>query len=283
MSPRAFPPSFGGPSPRSRCTVPWCVPAGTRSRLLPCSVGTSTSAPRIASGIVSGTSTSTLSPLRRKTGLSLTCVTTNRSPDGPLFGPGPPLPASRTREPSRTPGGMLTLYRFVVRTTPSPRHVGHGSSITVPAPPQRVHGCEIENRPWPCDSSPRPWQRGQTFGDVPGFAPVPWQVVHRDGDGTASGTWVPVIASSKEIVTSASRSAPFSGRVRAPAGPAVPPARLNRFERMSPNPPAASKPPKPPWPAVPAPVLGPPPRPPEPKKIPPRSYCLRLSGSPTMS
>ena len=35
-----------------------------------CSVGTSTSAPRIASGIVSGTSTSTLSPLRLKTGLS---------------------------------------------------------------------------------------------------------------------------------------------------------------------------------------------------------------------
>ena len=43
-------------------------PAGTRSVLRPLSVGTSTSAPRSASGIVSGTSTSTLSPLRLKTG-----------------------------------------------------------------------------------------------------------------------------------------------------------------------------------------------------------------------
>ena len=47
---------------------------------------------------------------------------------------------------------------------------------------------------------------------------------------------------------------------------------------MSPKPPA-SKPPKPPCPA-PVPAPG---RPPEPKKIPPRSYCLRLSASPTMS
>ena len=45
---------------------------GTRSFLVPCSVGTSTSAPRIASVTVIGTSTSKLSPLRRNTGDSST-------------------------------------------------------------------------------------------------------------------------------------------------------------------------------------------------------------------
>ena len=40
--------------------------------------------------------------------------------------------------------------------------------MIAPVPPQREHGWEIENSPWPCDSMPRPWQRGQTFGSVPG-------------------------------------------------------------------------------------------------------------------
>ena len=70
MSPRPEPPSFDGPSPRSRWTVPCLVPAGTRRRLEPFSVGTSTTAPSSASGIVSGTSTSRLSPTRLNTGES---------------------------------------------------------------------------------------------------------------------------------------------------------------------------------------------------------------------
>ena len=76
MSPRPLPFSRGGPSPRRRWTVPCLVPAGTRSRFEPDSVGTSTVAPRIASGIVIGTSTSTFSPLRLKIGESPTRVTT---------------------------------------------------------------------------------------------------------------------------------------------------------------------------------------------------------------
>ena len=56
--------------------MPCCVPAGTRSFFAPFSVGTSTVAPRIASAIVSGTSTSRLSPLRLKTGDGRTRVTT---------------------------------------------------------------------------------------------------------------------------------------------------------------------------------------------------------------
>src|SRR3954468_7631753 len=101
--------------------------------------------------------------------------------------------------------------------------------MTVPAPWQRVHGCEIENRPWTCDSRPRPWQRGQTFGSVPGLAPVPWQVVHRDGAATVSGTCAPSSAWSNEIVTSASRSVPraASGRRAPPFAP--PPKRVPRM------------------------------------------------------
>ena len=67
-------PSLGGPSPRRRWTVPCAVPGGTRRVLTPSSVGTCTSAPRNASGMLSGTSTSKLAPLRLNTGESVTWV-----------------------------------------------------------------------------------------------------------------------------------------------------------------------------------------------------------------
>src|SRR5438270_2815709 len=176
MSPLLFPPSRGGPSPRSRWTVPCLVPGGTLSRFEPLSVGTSTTAPRIASGIVSGTSTSRLSPTRLKTGDSWTRVITYRSPGWEPRGPASPLPASRIRLPSLTPAGMLTRSRFTVLCAPDPPHVGHGSSITVPVPWQLEHGWAIEKIPWLSVSTPRPPHTGHTFGVVPGFAPVPWQV-----------------------------------------------------------------------------------------------------------
>src|SRR3954449_4935932 len=182
MSPRALaprpPPRRGGPSPRRRCTVPLLVPGGTRSFLRPLSVGTSTSAPRIASGMVSGTSTSRLSPLRVKIGDGDTWVMTYRSPGAPPLRPASPLPASRTRLPSLTPAGMLTRYFLTAFCAPVPAHVAHGSSMTAPEPPHFEHGVEIENSPWPWDSIPRPWHLGHTRGLVPGLAPVPWQVGH---------------------------------------------------------------------------------------------------------
>ena len=46
MSPRPRAAGFGGPSPRSRWTVPCWVPAGTRIRFVPLSVGTSIVPPR---------------------------------------------------------------------------------------------------------------------------------------------------------------------------------------------------------------------------------------------
>src|ERR671917_1648400 len=250
MSPRLEPlPSEGGPSPRRRWTVPCLVPPGTRSFFVPCRVGTSTSAPRIASAIVIGTSTSRLSPLREKIGDSPTLQTTNRSPEGPPRRPASPLPGSRIREPSFTPGGMLTRYFLSSRSRPSPAQVGHGSSITVPEPPQRLHGRVIENRPWPSDSTPRPWQTGHTAGAVPGRAPVPRQVPQAAWVATETGTCAPSTACSKDRETVVSRSRPRSapGRVRAPPRPAV---VLKMFDRMSENEPKS---------ALPAPAPAPPP------------------------
>src|SRR3954470_3005811 len=106
---------------------------------------------------------------------------------------------------------MLTRYFLTVLVAPVPAHVGHGSSMTVPLPPQREHGCEIENRPWPCDSTPRPWQTGQIVGLVPGLAPVPWHVTHVWEVGTDTESWAPSIAWSKLSRTSVSRSRPRVG------------------------------------------------------------------------
>ena len=125
---------------------------------------------------------------------------------------------------------------------------------------------------------PRPSQRGQTFGVVPGLAPVPWQVGQVACIGTCSGTCAPETAWSKVIETCASRSRARFGRARcAPRAPrrrrAAPP---NRLERMSPiEAPSKSKLPKPPKPPPgPAPVANGPV---------PLSYCLRFSGSPSTS
>src|SRR5918997_5054157 len=266
MSPRLEPlPSEGGPSPRRRWTVPCLVPPGTRSFFVPCRVGTSTSAPRIASVTVIGTSTSKLSPLRRKTGDSSTRLTTKRSPAGPPRNPASPLPGGRIREPSLTPAGMLTLYFLSSRVRPWPWHVWQGCSITVPEPPQRPHGRVIENRPWPSDSTPRPWQTGQTAGVVPGRAPVPRQGPQATWVATDTGTCAPATAWSNDSETLVSRSRPRSvaGRVRV-----RPPPVLKMPERMS------EKPPKSAAVAPPAPPAAPPPNGPDPANSPPRSYFL---------
>src|SRR3954471_17456265 len=105
----------------------------------------------------------------------------------------------------------------------------------------------MEKSPWPCDSMPRPWQRGQTFGDVPGFAPVPVHVEQTAEVDTLSGTCAPSTACWKLMVAEASRSRPRSGRGCDEVPPPRPDARPKRSDRMSPKPPA-SKPPAPPPP-----------------------------------
>src|SRR3954470_14542509 len=130
--------------------------------------------------------------------------------------------------------------------------------MTVPQPPQREHGRVIENRPCPWDSTPRPWQTGQTIGSVPGSAPVPRQVGHGVWLVTATGTWAPVTACENEIETSVSRSRPRSAcglvRVPVPLPPKRPVACPKRSDRMSEKPPmsAPPAPPAAPGPAGPA-------------------------------
>ena len=138
--------------------------------------------------------------------------------------------------------------------------------MIVPEPWQRWQGWEMENSPWPCDSTPRPWQTGQTTGCVPGSAPVPRHVGQAACVATETGTCAPSTACSNESETVVSRSRPRScaGRVRAP--PPRPP-WLKIPDRMSENEPK-SAPAAPP--APPAPANG---------FIPPRSYFLRFSSS----
>ncbi len=144
----------------------------------------------------------------------------------------------------------------------------------MPVPLQREHGRVIEKTPWPWASTPRPLQTGQTFGDVPGRAPDPRQVVHAAWVATETGTCAPSVACSKDSVTVVSRSLPRSdtGLVRV-----RPPPVLKMPDRMSENEPksAAVAPP----PAASRRRTGARPA----KTEPPRSYFLRLSGSPRVS
>ena len=64
----------------------------------------------------------------------------------------------------------------------------------MPEPWHLEQGWEIEKIPWLWASIPRPSQAGQTFGLVPGLAPVPLQVGHGCEVGIASGTWDPFTA-----------------------------------------------------------------------------------------
>ena len=200
----------------------WC-PAGTRSFFEPYSVGTSTVG-----------AADRLGDRDRDLDLDVLALALEHRRVGhagdhvevagrPAARPGSPLPASRTRLPSRTPGGIVTRYRLTVCVAPDPRQVGQGSSMTVPLPPQCEQGWEIENRPWLSASTPRPWHPGQISAVVPGLAPVPWQVGHGADVGTASGTCAPSIDCSKVMPTSVSRSRPGWPRWRAPPRP--PPGR----------------------------------------------------------
>ena len=55
-----------------------------------------------------------------------------------------------------------------------------------PAPPHCGQGWLIEKKPWLWASMPRPSQRGQVTGLVPGLAPLPWQVWQRSAFGTVT-------------------------------------------------------------------------------------------------
>jgi hypothetical protein len=104
-------------------------------------------------------------------------VTMYRSPGGPPFTPGSPLPWSRMREPVSTPPGILTAMRSVPNVAPRPPQVRHASRPILPFPRQRGHASEVRRRPRPA-RRPFPPQSGQASSGLPGLAPDPRQASH---------------------------------------------------------------------------------------------------------
>src|SRR3712207_8830156 len=141
------------------------------------------------------------------------------------------------RWPSLTPAGIRTVIVRVWVVTPLPAQVGQGSSTTWPVPRQLRHGSEKANAPWLRLVTPAPWHTGQVCGEVPGRAPLPWQVGHVPGLCMRSGTVTPRTASSNERVASVSTSWPRAGPdaawLRARAEPAPAPDRKSGVEGKS--------------------------------------------------
>src|ERR1700760_2101903 len=152
---------------------PSVVPLGTRTPTLPSSVGTESVVPSASSLKLTGTVTVRSSPSRANTLSDLTCTVTNRSPDGAPRRPASPWPASLIRWPSSTPGGIRTLIVRVRVVTPVPLHSSQGCSMIDPLPRHSVHGSEKPKAPWLRLITPAPLHVGQTFGLVPGLAPLP--------------------------------------------------------------------------------------------------------------
>src|SRR5256712_3583152 len=131
------------PFPRSRNTLPLCVPDGIFIVTFPSSVGPSMVAPSAAWVKLMGTSQMTSVSSRMKIGCSWTCTTTYRSPGGPPLSPDSPSPVSLSRVPVSTPGGTFTVSTLSVSTLPAPRQVMHGSVMTLRS---EEHTSELQSR-----------------------------------------------------------------------------------------------------------------------------------------
>src|ERR671925_1798029 len=99
------------------------------------------------------------------------------------------------------PGGMSTVIRFSTRTSPLPRHVGHGCEGTVPLPRHTGHGRLTAKPPCPNETVPRPLHSGQVLTVAPLAAPVPPHVGQTSGIANVIGTAPPSAATRKGIVT----------------------------------------------------------------------------------
>jgi hypothetical protein len=96
-----------------------------------------------------------------------------------------------------TPPGILIWSLRSTVTWPSPPQSLQGVATMRPVPWQRPQvRATLKNPCWNV-TWPRPPQDAQVVGEVPGAAPLPWQVAH----GSARGIWmwvsVPKTASSK--------------------------------------------------------------------------------------
>lgn len=270
------------PRPLTRNTLPDDVPGGIRMLTgSPITVGTFTLVPSAASAKVTGTTSVMSRPRRPNRRSGLTCTTTNRSPAGPPFLPGPPRPFSRMRWPSSTPAGMRTFTSRLRRTAPDPEHWVQGSVTIEPRPPQATHGDENEKNPWLSSLTPRPPHWAHIWGVDPGRDPLPPHTGHPTSDVSWMVVVSPEMASVNPRVSSASRSLPRRG----PEPWGAPPPRRPPPNRLPNNPPMSSAlklapaPPKPPGPPAPP---GPP-KPPMGPSLRTSSYSVRLASSPSTS
>ena len=214
------------PLPLTRWRLPGCVPGLMRSVTVgPSSVGTAMSAPSAASAKVTGTRTVRSLPVRPNRGCGRDVDLDEQVAGRAAVAPGRAAPLEPDRLAVGHAGGDARLHLAgAASRRRMPRHVGHGSSITVPAPPQRRHGVENENRPWLSSMTPRPPHCGHSFGVVPGRAPEPWHVEHWASLVRCSVVVMPRAASTKSSVSSAWTSAPRRGPTPDAAPPPRPPA-----------------------------------------------------------
>ena len=159
-------------------------------------------------------------------------TSTYRSPAGPPPGPTSPCAASRTRMPSPTPAGILTLISRRARTRPSPPQRWHGSGMTSPTPAHTGHGRDVMT--WPSSerctvcTSPWPSQVSQVTGVESPCVPLPWHRSHRIAVSTVTCLVTPVAHSDRSSRIRSSESEP--GRTR-PIGPR----RCRRRRRRTPR------------------------------------------------
>ena len=139
-----------------------------------------------------------------------------------------------------------------------------------PWPAHSGHGCWIEKKPWLSESTPRPPQRGHTRGEVPGFAPEPAagpaRLGRRDRDGDLGAAHRLVEAQLNLGLEVAARAAPRRRAAAAREELAEDVAEVGGEAAAREAPRAARPPPGPPKP-----------------NMPPASYCLRFSGSESVS
>ena len=163
---------------------------------------------------------------------------TNKSPGGPPLRPGAPRPLIRMRVPSSMPAGTRTLTSRFRISTPVPRQVPQACSIIAPRPPHAEHGTENANPPWFVSATPRPPHCVQRFGEVPGRAPEPVQVLHTASLVKCKLVVRPLAASTKSMDNEASRSDPRCGPTPAPLR--RPPPNICPSKSLSPPAPAMS-------------------------------------------
>src|SRR3989338_5668644 len=113
----------------------------------------------------------------------------------------------------------------------------YGLVICFPSPRQRGQVLRSVKNPCETRTSPCPPQSGQMVGRLPAAAPLPWQSSQRSCRGNSTAISFPAAASSKEISTEYSKSAPRNPLLAPPPRREGPPKHYSkRSPKISPNP-----------------------------------------------